>query len=105
MPINVDIDLSGMEAKLSDARLEGIQEQLTQSVLVDTDPFVPKRTGTMASSAHLTSPTSFTYEPFYSTYVYNGTRYIKPREWIEPSKAANLGDWKEEVARDITSGI
>lgn len=98
---DIDIDLSKLEAKFSDAKLEAVQEHFTETAMVDTDEYTPKRTGTMAASAHLSSPSSFTYTPYYSTFVYNGTRYITPREWFEPSKAANLGEWREQIAGEL----
>lgn len=90
------------------------QKVLDAAVIKDTDPFVPMRQGTLASSA-LRSTTlgkgEVVYDTPYARHMYYGVHYrtgtpfrystakhpLACKEWVKASKAVNLEKWKKEV--------
>ena len=114
--IRIDFDISAIDTlkeKLSSRRNKA-QEVLDSAVMKDTDPFVPMRQGTLASSvlrATKEGSGEVVYDTPYARHMYYGVHYKtgKPfkystlkhplacKEWVNASKAVNMEKWKKEV--------
>ena len=80
--------------------------RLQQMAVVDTRPFVPKRTGNLEMQVSF-DETGFSYNAPYAGVLYYSPDFQFSRArnpmagalWFERSKAANLAKWCEEVCR------
>ena len=120
--IRIDFDISCVDTlkeKLAERRNRA-QEMLDLAVIKDTDPFVPMRQGTLASSV-LRTPSGrgeVVYDTPYARHMYYGVHYRtgKPfkystlkhplacKEWVGASKAVNMEKWKKEVKEVLANG-
>ena len=121
--IRIDFDISCVDTlkeKLA-ARRNRAQEMLDLAVIKDTDPFVPMRQGTLASSALRSTKVGsgeVVYDTPYARHMYYGVHYRtgKPfkystlkhplacKEWVGASKAVNIEKWKKEVKEVLANG-
>ena len=121
--IKIEFDISCVDM-LKDkiaARRNRAQEILDLAVIKDTDPFVPMRQGTLASSALRSTKVGsgeVVYDTPYARHMYYGVHYLtgKPfkystlkhplacKEWVGASKAVNIEKWKKEVKEVLADG-
>ena len=121
--IKIEFDISCMDTlteKLTSRRNKA-QEVLDLAVMKDTDPFVPMRQGTLASSVLRSTNAGsgeVVYDTPYARHMYYGVHYRtgKPfkystlkhplacKEWVKASKAVNMEKWKKEVKEVLADG-
>ena len=121
--IKIEFDISCMDTlkeKLTSRRNKA-QEVLDLAVMKDTDPFVPMRQGTLASSVLRSTNAGsgeVVYDTPYARHMYYGVHYRtgKPfkystlkhplacKEWVKSSKAVNMEKWKKEVKEVLADG-
>ena len=121
--IRIDFDISAIDTlkeKLSSRRNKA-QEVLDSAVMKDTDPFVPMRQGTLASSVLRSTKAGsgeVVYDTPYARHMYYGVHYrtgtpfkystlkhpLACKEWVKASKAVNLEKWKREVKEVLVNG-
>ena len=121
--IRIDFDISAIDTlkeKLSSRRNKA-QEVLDLAVMKDTDPFVPMRQGTLASSVLRSTNAGsgeVVYDTPYARHMYYGVHYRtgKPfkystlkhplacKEWVKASKAVNMEKGKKEVKEVLADG-
>ena len=121
--IRIDFDISAIDTlkeKLSSRRNKA-QEVLDSAVMKDTDPFVPMRQGTLASSVLRSTNAGsgeVVYDTPYARHMYYGVHYktgtpfkystlkhpLACKEWIKASKAVNMEKWKKEVKEVLADG-
>lgn len=97
-----------------DNNLSHAQKMLDHAIMSDTDPFVPMRQGTLASSVIRATEVGsgiIEYDTPYARHMYYGVHYKtgKPfkystlkhplacKEWVKASRAVNMGKWKQIV--------
>lgn len=121
--IRIDFDISAIDTlkeKLSSRRNKA-QEVLDSAVMKDTDPFVPMRQGTLASSVLRSTNAGsgeVVYDTPYARHMYYGVHYrtgtpfkystlkhpLACKEWVKASKAVNMEKWKKEVKEVLANG-
>ena len=121
--IRIDFDISAIDTlkeKLS-SRRDKAQEVLDLAVMKDTDPFVPMRQGTLASSVLRSTNAGsgeVVYDTPYARHMYYGVHYrtgtpfkystlkhpLACKEWVKASKAVNMEKWKKEVKEVLADG-
>ena len=121
--IRIDFDISAIDTlkeKLS-SRRDKAQEVLDLAVMKDTDPFVPMRQGTLASSVLRSTNAGsgeVVYDTPYARHMYYGVHYrtgtpfkystlkhpLACKEWVNASKAVNMEKWKKEVKEVLANG-
>lgn len=121
--IRIDFDISAIDTlkeKLSSRRNKA-QEVLDSAVMKDTDPFVPMRQGTLASSVLRSTNAGsgeVVYDTPYARHMYYGVHYktgtpfkystlkhpLACKEWVKASKAVNIEKWKKEVKEVLANG-
>ena len=121
--IRIDFDISAIDTlkeKLSSRRNKA-QEVLDSAVMKDTDPFVPMRQGTLASSVLRSTNVGsgeVVYDTPYARHMYYGVHYrtgtpfkystlkhpLACKEWVKASKAVNMEKWKKEVKEVLADG-
>ena len=120
--ISISMDISCIDSIASRLPLnrDRAQALLDSAVKKDTDPYVPMRQGTLASSV-LRTPSGrgeVVYDTPYARHMYYGVHYRtgKPfhystlkhplacKEWVKASKAVNFEKWKREVKEVLTDG-
>lgn len=121
--IRIDFDISAIDTlkeKLSSRRNKA-QEVLDLAVMKDTDPFVPMRQGTLASSVLRSTNAGsgeVVYDTPYARHMYYGVHYktgtpfkystlkhpLACKEWVKASKAVNMEKWKKEVKEVLADG-
>ena len=121
--IRIDFDISAIDTlkeKLSSRRNKA-QEVLDSAVMKDTDPFVPMRQGTLASSVLRSTNVGsgeVVYDTPYARHMYYGVHYrtgtpfkystlkhpLACKEWVNASKAVNMEKWKKEVKEVLADG-
>ena len=83
---------------------DAAQDAFTEAVLADCTPNVPKRTGALRDSGHVSGKDEVTWSEDYADHVYSGTSRMEPRPWFETTKSEMLEDWArvvgEVLARD-----
>ena len=121
--IRIDFDISAIDTlkeKLS-SRRNRAHEVLDLAVMKDTDPFVPMRQGTLASSVLRSTKVGsgeVVYDTPYARHMYYGVHYrtgtpfkystlkhpLACKEWVNASKAVNMEKWKKEVKEVLADG-
>lgn len=121
--IRIDFDISAIDTlkeKLSSRRNKA-QEVLDSAVMKDTDPFVPMKQGTLASSVLRSTNAGsgeVVYDTPYARHMYYGVHYrtgtpfkystlkhpLACKEWVKASKAVNMEKWKKEVKEVLADG-
>ena len=121
--IRIAVDVSAIDTrteKLSSSRNRA-QEVLDLAVMKDTDPFVPMRQGTLASSVLRSTKVGsgeVVYDTPYARHMYYGVHYrtgtpfkystlkhpLACKEWVNASKAVNMEKWKKEVKEVLADG-
>lgn len=121
--IKIEFDISAIDTlkeKLS-SRRDKAQEVLDLAVMKDTDPFVPMRQGTLASSVLRSTNAGsgeVVYDTPYARHMYYGVHYrtgtpfkystlkhpLACKEWVKASKAVNMEKWKKEVKEVLADG-
>lgn len=117
---NTDYIIDRIERSIA-GNVQHAQKMLDAAIIHDTDPFVPMRQGTLASSAIRSTEIGsgiITYDTPYARHMYYGVHYKtgKPfkystlkhplacKEWVKASKAVNLDKWKQIVKEALTDG-
>ena len=112
--------LDAMKVKLQVQRHKA-QELLDLAFIKDTDPFVPMRQGTLASSALRSTDIGsgeIVYDTPYARHMYYGVHYktgrpfkfstakhpLACKEWAQASANANLDKWKRQV-KEVLSDV
>lgn len=108
MSVEVEFDLSGLEAALSE-RVEAAQKVLVQTVAEDSGRYVPVRTGELKGNVDI-GEDSVTWTQDYARYVYNMDHVVSEGnpdgapQWFEVAKANHLGEWVEKVRLTAEGG-
>lgn len=105
--INVDIDLSGLERRVSVESINNAQQLLAERIQQHCKPLVPKDTGALRESCTIgDSGKEIAWTVDYAQYVYNMdsanfTTSGTCGHWFEAAKAAHLNDWVKVVERAL----
>lgn len=101
----VEIDLSGVEKKLSPANLDMGQKAMANQMLADMDDFVPYREGTLSQTATISTDgkelhwnTPYARRLYYGDPGWNWTRDFHPQagpEWDKVAAGMFMEDWKK----------
>lgn len=114
--IRIEFDASCIDSLIGKLKTnrDRAQEVLDLAVIKDTDPFVPMRQGTLASSALRSTRVGrgeVVYDTPYARHMYYGVHYrtgkpfrystlkhpLASKEWVKASEAVNMEKWKKEV--------
>lgn len=105
--IDVQIDLSGLERKVSVEGMENAQQLLAERIQQHCKPLVPKDTGDLRESCTIgDSGKEIAWTVDYAQHVYNmdGVNFTTSGtcgHWFEAAKAAHLNDWVKVVERAL----
>lgn len=97
--IQIDLDLSGLDAVLGQANCDRAQEAMTEALLNYCEPYVPERTGALKRSGHVSGKDEVTWSEEYANIVYNrdSTQTGRPH-WAEYAASQHADDLKNVVA-------
>lgn len=108
--VNVKVDLSRIEKRISPSKFKSVQYSLANKVVKDTERFVPMREGHLRSNvALLSSGQTIRYGIAYATYQYHKkyrnytTAGTGPR-WDMVAKGKYLSSWRNLVQKGILNG-
>lgn len=103
LKIDVTLDLSGIERKLSDEGIGNAQQLLAERIMQHCKPLVPKDTGALRESCSVgDSGKEIAWTVNYAQYVYNmeGVNWTTSGtcgHWFEAAKSQHLSDWVKVV--------
>ena len=110
MPVETDIDLSGLDALMGGEALERAQLLLAQRVADDfklnapAGHHVPRDTGMLQDTVEVSGRDEVTWPMEYAAAVYEGTEKRAGRPWFEQGKAEQANAWAGYVGRILTEG-
>lgn len=106
------LDLSPIEKKFNESGITRARTIVANQVLMDSDRFVPRRSGAMRAAARVNNGgRSVNYYIVYARAHFYGTngivvfrKYTTPGTgpmWIHKASAANMSKWENIVAKSL----
>lgn len=112
LTIHTKIDLGGVTRKVSPSNFTKGKYALANQVLMDSDQFVPMKSGALRASGHVESGGgSVSWNTVYARAHYYGTngivtfrKYTTPgtgKTWFKKAKKANIDKWKRTAVKEM----
>lgn len=110
--VSVKVDLKGISDKVSPQTLLKAKRIVANQILMDTDKYVPRRSGDLRLSASIAiNGSEVIWNTVYARAQFYGTngivtfnKYTTPqtgKKWMEVSEKANMNRWEKTAVKAI----